>query len=96
MRDPANYEPRLIQLDKEYQKFASEYEQIMPMWASPEAATELNNQFTLINDYVKASITDFITGRKSFDTDWDSYLAGLKKLGYDEYIAAYEKAYFAK
>ena len=48
---------------------------------------------TAIDDYVKASFIEFITGAKDVDKDWDSYLAGLDKLQYKEYIALNQKAY---
>lgn len=95
-KDAANYEGYLIQVTEEYKKYDSEYEQIMPAWFDAATAEELNNLFTPINDYVKASIVDFISGVKNVDTDWDAYISGLEQLGYSDYIAKYQAAYFAK
>jgi putative aldouronate transport system substrate-binding protein len=93
--DATNYEARLIKITKEYENFPGAGEQIMPMWADAETATKLGNRFTPINDYVKTSIVEFITGKKSVEKDWTGYMDGLAKLGYKEYVAEYEKTYNA-
>ncbi len=95
-KDAANYEGYLIQVTEEYKKYDSEYEQIMPAWFDTDVSEELNNLFTPINDYVKASIVDFVSGVKNVDTDWDAYISGLEQLGYSDYIAKYQAAYFAE
>lgn len=95
-KDQENYEGYLIQVTEEYMKYRTDYEQIMPAWFDADTSAELNNLFTPINDYVKASIVDFISGVKSVDSDWDSYLSGLEQLGYSDYIAKYQEAYFAE
>ena len=41
---------------------------------------------TAIDDYVKASFIEFITGAKDPEKDWDAYLAGLDKLQYNDYM----------
>ncbi len=92
-KESANYEGYLIQVTDLYTKMRAPYDQIMPTWADAETATSLNNTFTPINDYVKASIVDFITGKMNIDTEWDKYLEGLDRLGYKQYVKDTEAAY---
>ena len=91
-----NYEARLIKATLEYQKLPADGEQLMPIWATADVAAELSSVFTPINDYVKTSFVEFITGSKSTEKDWDAYLAGLDKLGYAKYIQDYNDTYFKK
>ena len=92
----SNYEARLIKATEEYLKSAAKYDQIMPMWASPDDARAMSNMYTPISDYVKASFVDFISGSKDVTKDWAAYLDGLEKLGYSKYIALYSQNYFKK
>ena len=94
IKDPVNYEAYLIQVTEEYKKYASEYEQQMPTWNDVETSEKLSNMITPIQDYVKTSIVDFITGNKNVDKDWQEYLDGLKQLGYYEYIQLKQDTYF--
>lgn len=94
IKDSANYEAYLIQVTEEYKKYRADYEQLMPTWYDMELSTELGNLFTPINDYVKAAIVDFITGNKSIEKDWQSYLDGLEQLGYYRYIELVQENYF--
>lgn len=95
-KDPINYEGYLIQVTEEYKKYRADYEQGMPAWYDADTANQLNNMFTPINDYVQAAIVDFISGVKNVDADWDAYLQGLESLGYSEYIAKSQEAYFGE
>lgn len=94
IKDPVNYEAYLIQVTEEYKRYAADFEQLMPTWNDTETADKLNNLFTPINDYVKTSIVDFITGNKSIDNDWAAYLDGLRQLGYYDYIQLQQDTYF--
>ena len=46
-----------------------------------------------INAYVLQSFSEFVTGIKSLDTDWDSYVAEFAHMGLDEYMAAVQSCY---
>lgn len=35
----------------------------------------------------------FITGKKSLDSDWDSYLKNLDQLGLKRFLEIYQEAY---
>jgi putative aldouronate transport system substrate-binding protein len=48
---------------------------------------------TPINDYVKNSFVEFITGKRNLNTDWEAYKQNLEKLGYSEYINHMQTAY---
>lgn len=95
-KDPANYEGYLIQVTEEYKKFASPYDQVMPAWYDSDTATELANMFIPIKDYIKASIVDFVTGKKNIETDWEGYLKDLDKLGYYDYVDMTQKANYGE
>ncbi|WP_417297799.1 extracellular solute-binding protein, partial [Eisenbergiella porci] len=91
--DPSNYEARLQQCTDKLVPYAADADYIPPFFLSVEDATQIASMKTAIDDYVKASFIEFITGAKDVDKDWDSYLAGLDKLQYKEYIALNQKAY---
>lgn len=66
---------------------------IPPFFLDEETGTQISSMKTAIDDYVRASIVEFITGEKSVEKDWDKYLAGLDKLQYSDYIALNQKVY---
>jgi putative aldouronate transport system substrate-binding protein len=49
--------------------------------------------FTPINDYVVASMVEFMTGKKNLDTEWDAYIIGLENLNYKDFVQAKQAAY---
>ena len=91
--DPANYGARLNRGTDEYLKYSADNDQILPMWVDTDVSANLNNSSTLLADYVNSSIVEFITGKKDVDKDWQTYIDGLNKLGYNDYVIAYAKAY---
>lgn len=48
---------------------------------------------TSLQEYVKTSMAQFITGEMSLDKDWDSYVATLQNYDVDTYVQLYQKAY---
>ncbi len=50
-----------------------------------EAVTEYR---ATINDYVLQSFSEFITGARDIDAEWDTYVAEFNKMGLDQYMAA--------
>lgn len=91
--DPANYEARLIQCTQKLAPYAADAEYIPPFYMEVEKANQVASMKTAIDDYVKASFIEFITGAKDPEKDWDAYLAGLDKLQYNDYIALNQEAY---
>jgi len=41
-----------------------------------------------INDYVLQSFSQFITGARDIEAEWDTYVAEFDKMGLDDYMAA--------
>jgi len=60
-------------------------------------ATKANEWKTNINDFCRASITDFIFGNLDVNDDavWNDYVAQVKGLGLDEYLKVMQDAYNA-
>jgi len=66
------------------------------VWASftytKDELTQLNGLANDINTYVSEMTTKFIVGDAPF-SQWDSYVAQLKKMGLDKYLSIYNAAY---
>lgn len=58
-----------------------------------EESEKINFMKTQINDYVKENIVLFLAGEKSFDTDWDSFIAEFDNLNLNEYMGLRQMAY---
>jgi putative aldouronate transport system substrate-binding protein len=58
-------------------------------------ASELATLQTNLGTYIQQSAVQFITGEKSLDSDWDSYLGELDSLGLDRFLEIYQQAYDA-
>ena len=46
-----------------------------------------------INDYVLQSFSEFVTGIKNVDTDWDAYVEEFNRMGLSEYMGAVQSCY---
>lgn len=57
-----------------------------------EEMEEISDIKTVINDYVKTSITEFIMGTRPF-SEWDSYLKELDDMGLQKLIEVNQNAY---
>ena len=93
INEPGNYEARLLQCTEKLRPYAADVDDIPPFFLDEETGTQISSMKTAIDDYVRASIVEFITGEKSVEKDWDKYLAGLDKLQYSDYIALNQKVY---
>ncbi|MGE5613826.1 MAG: extracellular solute-binding protein [Bacillota bacterium] len=91
--DPTNYEARLLRATVKLQPYAADVEQIPPFFLSTDDSARIAQIFAPLQDYVKTSIVEFITGKKNVDRDWDAYIAGLSKLKYEEYVRLNQAAY---
>ena len=58
-----------------------------------EESEKINFMKTQINDYVKENIVLFLAGEKSFDTDWDAFIAEFDNLKLNEYMELRQMAY---
>lgn len=48
---------------------------------------------TSLQEYVKTSVVQFITGELSLENDWDSYVSQLNNYDTETYLSLYQKAY---
>lgn len=88
-------EPRLYNESAKY--FAPYADQSM-MYPSAvnltaEESEKLNFMSTQINDYVKENIVLFLAGEKSFENDWDAFIAEFDNLNLTEYMELRQMAY---
>lgn len=91
--DPNNYEARLLQETEKLRPYAADVDQIPPFYMNDEDSTALAQISSPLQDYIKQSIIEFITGKKDIESGWEEYLAGLSNLKYEEYVNLYQKAY---
>lgn len=63
------------------------------MWMTADQSSQLALFKASIDEYVKEAAAGFIVGELSLDTDWDTYLAQLKSMNLDEYIAINQEIY---
>jgi len=95
--DTSGYERRLFDATQLY-KGHEDKSQIYPtwkVWPDPAKATQVATQQTNIDNYVTQNALAFITGSKSLDSDWDSYVKGFDGLGLKDYLSTLQKAYDA-
>ena len=67
--------------------------QMPPVYMSPEDAKASATIAQDLNGYISEQTAAFITGRVDVNTQWNAYLAELKKIGLDKYLAIQRKAY---
>lgn len=94
--DPANFESRLYVDTMKLKPFAADVDPMPPLLYSGDDSTTFTQLQTAVNDYAKIAIVEFITGKRDLDKDWDSYLADLNKLGYNDMIDLIQRTYSAK
>ncbi|RDG39641.1 extracellular solute-binding protein [Streptomyces corynorhini] len=96
-KSPDGYERRLFEATKLYEGHEGKTETFPSgrLWIAPAEASELGTLQTNIGSYIQQNTVQFITGKKSLDSDWDSYLSGLDKLGLKRYLQIQQEAYDA-
>jgi putative aldouronate transport system substrate-binding protein len=94
--DPSNFEARLYTDTLKLQPFAPDVDTMPPLIYPGDDSTTFTQLSTAIGDYAKIAIVEFIIGKRNIDTDWDSYLADLEQLGYQDMIQLIQKTYDAK
>ncbi|MEP6606408.1 MAG: hypothetical protein ABJA60_09885, partial [Nitrosospira sp.] len=65
------------------------------LWPDPSVADEQALLKQNVNDYINSNTLAFVTGTKSLDADWDSYVQGLTDLGLPRYLEINQAAYDA-
>lgn len=94
--DPANFESRLYWETMKLLPYAADVDAMPTLLYSGDDSTAFTQYRTAVEDYAKLAIVDFITGKRNVDTDWDSYLSDLDRLGYGKMIELIQKTYDAK
>lgn len=94
--DPLNYETRLQRETEKLLPYAADVQVVPPLFMDENASARSSQLFKPLQDYVKSSIVEFVTGKKTVEKDWDAYVKGLKNLGYEEYIQLQQTAYDAQ
>ncbi|MBB6634866.1 extracellular solute-binding protein [Cohnella thailandensis] len=92
--DSTGYERRLYQASLLYE--GKEPKELFPIWAlwlDPAETDEASMLQTNIRTYIDENTLQFITGNKSLDKDWDSYIKGLNGLKLDRYLEILQKSY---
>ncbi|MCZ8514240.1 ABC transporter substrate-binding protein [Paenibacillus filicis] len=87
------YEYRLFLATQKYEKYKPKETYPLSIFMDPKDTDAANQLRTTINDYVKASMVEFIIGRKNLTTDWDAYVKGLDGMNLKQYLQIYQKAY---
>ncbi|WP_339324917.1 extracellular solute-binding protein [Paenibacillus sp. FSL W8-0194] len=84
--------PTSVENAKKAEPFVLPQDQVWPPFNfTQEEQSELTTIQTDIETYVNEMRDKFITGNESFD-NWDQYVAALKKMGVDRYVAIYQSA----
>jgi len=63
------------------------------VYLNDEQQTFMDENSTIINDYVMQMEAKFITGAASIDGEFDGFIEELKKLGAEEYEKIYQDVY---
>ncbi|WP_256758744.1 extracellular solute-binding protein [Cohnella sp. WQ 127256] len=93
---PEGYVRRLNEATDLY--LGHEPKELFPIWAvwvDPAESDEASILQTNIKNYVQQNALQFVTGNKSLDKDWDSYVKGLDSLNVARYLEILQKAYDA-
>jgi putative aldouronate transport system substrate-binding protein len=62
------------------------------LWIDPGSLNQFSLQQTNITNFVNQWTAQFITGGKSLDSDWNTYIQGVQNLGLAQYLQAAQKA----
>jgi putative aldouronate transport system substrate-binding protein len=87
------YEYRLYLATQKYEKYKPKEAYPISIFMDPKDADAANQFRTTINDYVKASMVEFIIGRKNLTSDWEAYVKGLDGMNLKQYLSIYQKSY---
>lgn len=80
---------------KSYEYYFNEHpEELLPVLKYDISEIDANQDaITTIPDYAKQCLAEFVTGARSIDTGWDTYLAELDSMGLQQWLEAAQAAY---
>lgn len=75
--------------------------QLKPYWKlafpdvylTPEGTEKAASILADLKNYLEIAVGEFITGKRNVETDWDTMVAELERMGVSEYVAIYQEAY---
>jgi len=96
--DPTNFNTNntyvLVEAAKPYEPYYVYHNIPQVVWSTDsELAAEVAEMQIMINDYIKAAATEFVTGVRDIEKDWEGYLQELDGMGLERYIALLERYY---
>ncbi|MBQ8815398.1 MAG: extracellular solute-binding protein [Lachnospiraceae bacterium] len=68
-------------------------ETVLTLPMTSEESQDVNEIWMQLEGYVEESIGAFLTGEWDIDGYWDTYMAELEKIGYEDALAIYQTAY---
>lgn len=84
----------LYQASLEHQQAAQPFESVLPELFYPqEQAERFSVLKATVAKYTAQSVEAFVTGTRSLDRDWDTYLRQLEAIGLSEYLEMVQQAY---
>ncbi|GGD82860.1 extracellular solute-binding protein [Paenibacillus nasutitermitis] len=87
----AESQPESIQAAEKFKKYMPK--EVWPTFNyTAEESTKMSALSADINTYVSEMAAKFVSGKASF-SEWDNYVATLKKMRLDEYMQIYQAAY---
>jgi putative aldouronate transport system substrate-binding protein len=96
LTDPANYGSRMEYAYHKNAAYAADVQQVPNLTYSTDITARQAQLQAPLQDFVKASIVEFVTGRANLTTGWETYKQSLEQLGYSEYIRNMQAAYNAQ
>ncbi|MBQ4451907.1 MAG: extracellular solute-binding protein [Clostridia bacterium] len=91
-KNGANY--RQYATETQYEPYyQDEYRTIPGMKFTPEEKEEKATIEVSLESYISQARTDFITGKKDLEDDWDAYVAGIQDLQMDRLVEIYQQVY---
>lgn len=76
-----------------YEPYAEKEVVPSSIYLTSEEVEDYTRLKTQLQDYVLESMVSFLTGSMDLDKDWDKYIANIKKLEVDKYLATIQTAY---
>ena len=91
-KNGSNY--RQYATEQQYEPYyQEEYKTIPAMKFTPEEKEEKSTIEVSLESYLSQARTDFITGNKDLDDDWDAYVEGIRNLQMDRLVEIYQQVY---
>jgi putative aldouronate transport system substrate-binding protein len=93
--DPDMVDPLLYDVSKNLMEpyAAKDWKIVPPIKYTSDESTQLSTLTVDLKKYISENYAAFVSGQKSLDTDWDSYVSGLKSIGLDKYLQIVNTGY---